>query len=921
MNKNLPTGTVTFLFTDIEGSTRLAQDYPETWESLRERHNRILRQAMEAQNAYIFRIIGDAFCAAFETVGEALRAALHSQIELQAKSREGPPVKVRMGIHTGHAEVQDDGDYFGYLTLTRVQRVMAAAHGGQILLSSTAAELIRNELPENVSLRDMREHRLKGLSQLEHLWQVSAAGLPQDFPPLGTLNEISNNLPVQLTSFVGRETEITEIQRALEDQRLLTLTGPGGVGKTRLSVEVASRQVHAFGQGAWFVQLEHINDPGLVPAAIAQVFNLQESGGRKIGETLKDYLRDQELLLVLDNFEQVIEAAALVKELLTTALHVKIMVTSRTALRVAGEYEYQVPLLPLPDHEKSLTLEQLAQLGSVQLFVERARSVKPDFFLTTENAPAVAETCQRLDGLPLAIELAAARVRVLPPQKMLSQLDHRLRFLVSSSRDLPPRQQTLRAAISWSCDLLTPAEKVLFRRLAVFLGNATLEAVEFVCMPGEEIDVLSELESLLDKSLIRLAERDSEARYEMLETIRDFADEILVASGEASRIQARHLIYFHRLAQAAEPRLVGPHELEWIVRLTQEHDNLRAAISWGLKNDFERAVEMLCDLSFFWSRGGHNEEAIGWLRLALSGSLLVAAESSSLKLLSLRARALLALGVLSLQQDYPEAPGTLRDAVALLRQVDRKADLAVALAFTGFLGDLDAALESVDTARALGDPWTLAYCLVWQSQALRRAGGDLQLAQQSAREGAQLSRQIGSEWAVARSVFSQGQLAVALGSWTEARAHFQECVELFTRSQDRHHANLARTDLAQIESRQGHYAEAMELYKSAILVWQDLGLQAAIARPFECLALIAAARGNTQHAARLSAAAQRLREQTGSALTLDEQIEYAQTLEKVRTQLGAERFQSSWAAGQAMTMPEAIAFAIALPEDPAGTMG
>jgi predicted ATPase/class 3 adenylate cyclase len=918
MHKNLPTGTVTFLFTDIEGSTKLAQDYAEGWEALQERHNQILRHAMGAQNGYVFRIIGDAFCAAFETAGEALRAALASQVELFAKNWEGPPVRVRMGIHTGGAEVQEDGDYIGYLTLTRVQRVMSAAHGGQILLSNTAAELVRNELPENVLLLDMREHRLKGLSQPEHLWQAVAAGLPQDFPPLQTLNDILNNLPMQLTSFIGREIELAEIQRALENHRLLTLTGPGGVGKTRLSIEIAARQAHAFRHGAWFIQLEHIDDPGLVPAAIAHVFNLQESAGRKVGEMLKDYLMDKALLLVLDNFEQVIDAAPLVKELLTSALQIKIMVTSRTALRVSGEYEYHVPLLPLPDHKHPFSLEQLTQLGSVQLFVERARSVKPDFVLTAENAPAVAETCQRLDGLPLAIELAAARVRVLPPQKMLGQLDHRLRFLVSSSRDLPARQQTLRAAISWSCDLLTPPEKLLFRRLAVFLGSATLDAIEFVCLAGEEMDVLTGLESLLDKNLIRQVEQDGEGRYEMLETIRDFADETLVASGEAPRIQARHLAYFRRMAQAAELDLVGPDELQWMVRLAREHDNLRAAILWGLKNDFEKAVEILCALALFWSRGGHNEEIIGWLRLALSDPRLNATESTSGSYRSLRARAVLTLGILALQQDYPEAPGTLQEAITLLRQVDRKADLAAALAFTGFLGDLNAARESVAIARTLDDPWTLAYCLVWQSQALRAAGGDLQIAQRSAAEGAQLSRRIGSEWAVARAVFSQGQLAVALGGLAEARAHFQECIGLFTRSQDRYHANRARIELAQIEKNRGRFTEAIVLYKAAILVWQDLGLQTALAGPFECLAMIAAAQGNFQYAAWLAGAAQRLRQQTASPVAQSEQKECDQTLEVVRTQLGEELFHSSLAKGQAMTLREAVACALALPATSTG---
>ena len=910
-NKNLPTGTVTFLFTDIEGSTKLAQEHPDTWESSRKQHHALLRNAIESENGYVFRIIGDAFCAAFHTAGNALSSALKSQTELNQKDWDGPPLKVRMGIHTGPADIQEDGEYEGYLTLARAQRVMSAAHGGQILLSNPSAELVRSELTEDVSLVDMREHRLKGLAKPERLWQVIAAGLPQDFPPLETLDDIPNNLPVQLTSFVGREQEIRAIRRELGVHRLITLTGPGGIGKTRLSLQVASDLLETFPSGAWFVELAPVTDPALVPVTIAHTFNLQEIPGRQIVDSLFDYLRDKELLLILDNFEQVIEAAVQVKELLVTAPRLKVMVTSRIPLKVYGEFQYHVPLLPLPDQKKTLTLEQLSQFASVQLFVERAGSSKADFGLTSENAAAVAKVCWRLEGLPLAIELAAARVRVLPPQKMLGQLNNRLKFLASAAPDLPPRQQTLRAAISWSYDLLTPPERYLFRQLSVFMAGATFDAIQDVCEAADNSDLLTGLESLLEKSLIRQTGQEDEPRYEMLELIRDFAYEMLVASGEATRVQARHLIYFHNFSHTAEPNLVGPDELQWMLRLTGEHDNLRTAILWGLKNDIERAIEILCDLTLFWSRGGHNEEVIGWLRLALSDPALAQVGSMPLHDRNLRARALLTLGVLSLQQEYVEAPELLLEAVALLRQLDRKPDLANALAFAGYLGDLQAAQESVDLARSLGDPWTLAYSLVWQSQALRAAGGDLKLAQRSAAEGARLSRQIGSVWAVARSVFSQGQLAAALGEFDAARAHFQECIGLFTESQDKYHANLARTGLAHLERGQRRYAEALELYQEAILVWQELGIQAAMARELVCIVMIAAAQRNYQHAARLWGAVQKLSGQAVPQLARIEQVELDQSLATVRSQLGAQHFDSLVAEGQAMARPEAMTLVFA----------
>ena len=916
MSPSLPTGTVTFLFTDIEGSTTLAQEFPDIWESLRRRHDAILRHAIESANGYVFRIVGDAFCAAFHTVGDALRAAIRSQISLADKSWEGPAIKVRMGIHTGKAELQEDGEYLGYLTLTRVQRVMSVAHGSQILLSSTAAELVHNELPEGIFLLDMREHRLKGLQKPERLWQVGVPGLPHEFPPLQSFSSIPNNLPVQLTSFIGREKEIATLKETLSNHRLITLTGPGGVGKTRLSIEAASELVNDFRNGVWFVDLAHVTDPALVAVTIARVLGVPEMPGRKMIDILKDYLRDKELLLVLDNFEQVVEASALAKELLVAAPEMKVMITSRTLLRVAGEHEYQVPLLPLPNHERPLTLERLAHMESVRLFVERAQAAKADFVLTGENAPAIAETCQRLDGLPLAIELAAARVRVLPPQKMISQLDNRLKFLTSAARDLPPRQQTLRAAIGWSYDLLTVTEQLLFRQLAVFMGGATMEAIEYVCSM-DKLDILNHLESLLDKSLLRQVEQDDEPRYEMLETIRDFADEMLVLSGEEAQVQTRHLAYFHGLARAAEPNLVSPDEMEWIKRLTSEHDNLRAAVQWGLKNDLEKAVELLCDLTLFWSRAGHNEEVIGWLGLALSNPLLTAVDSPPRRYLRLRARALLALGILSLQQEYPEAPSTLREAVALLRQLDEKHDLALALAFVGFLGDLRAAQESVDIARTTDDPWLLAYSLVWQSQALRAGGDDLQRASQAAAEGAAWSRKLGSAWAMARSVFSQAQLAAALGDLAQARGHFHESMALFTQTQDKYHANLARTELAHVERMQGNYTEALELYKAALQVWHDLGLRAAVAHQFECLALIAAAQGNAEHSIRLQGAAKKLREQTKSHLAPNQQTADDNSQEAVRGEMETSRYQDLLLDGQSMPTSEAIAYAVGLPDGPA----
>lgn len=450
------------------------------------------------------------------------------------------------------------------------------------------------------------------------------------------------------------------------------------------------------------------------------------------------------------------------------------------------------------------------------------------------------------------------------------------------------------------------------------MGGATLEAIDFV-VSLDRLDVLTYLESLLDKSLLRQSEQEGEARFEMLETIRDFADEMLVASGEDSEVQARHLMYFHGLAHEAEPFIVSSQELEWIMRLTREHENLRAAILWGLKHDIEKAVEILCDLTLFWSRGGHNEEVIGWLRLALSSPILTEAPDAPSQYLNLKARSLLSLGILSLQQEYPQALSTLHEAVAALRRIERKSDLALGLAFIGFLGDLNAAQESVDIARSTHDVGILASCLIWQSQSLRIAGGDLQLARAAAAEGARLSRAIGSTWAVARSVFSQGQLAAALAEWGEARAHFRESMESFLESQDRYHSNMARTELAHVERRQGNYAEALELSGQALLIWQDLGLPAAIAHQLEDLVMIAAGQGHIHDGVRLAGAASKLREKTGSQLKAEQQIEYDHVLNEVRGQMEMHIFQGLLREGEGMSISEAIRTALSLSGRPSSS--
>lgn len=592
----LPHGTVTWLFTDVEGSTRLWEQHPAAARQALERHDALVEQAVELNAGQLVRPRGegDSRFAVFARATDAIAAARDMQLALAAEPWPTPsPLRVRMALHTGEADLRE-GDYYGS-EVNRCARLRALAYGGQVLLSQATYVLIRDALPTGVEVRDLGVHRLKDLQRPEHVFQLVLPNLPSTFPALKSLDAIPNNLPVQLSSFIGREREIKEVKELLSRTRLLTLTGPGGTGKTRLSLQVAAELVDEFKDGAWFVDLSAVAEPALVNQVIARSLGVRETGERPIREELQNYLRDKELLLVLDNFEQVIEAAPLAKDLLVHAPRVKVLVTSRTVLRVTGEQEYEVPQFLLPDLKHLPTLEQLSQYEAVRLFIERARAYKSGWAITNENAPAVAEICYRLDGLPLAIELAAARVRLLPPAKILAQLNDRLSFLKSPARDLPARQQTLRNAIEWSYDLLSKEEQTLFRRFAVFAGGANLEAVEAVGGAEGAADVIATLESLADKSLIRQSDQDEEPRFRMLETIREYARARLEEEPELSAAACRaHATYFAELAQSQRDPLSGEGRETALLELSRDIENIRAAWRYWV---VERSLEQLGKLT------------------------------------------------------------------------------------------------------------------------------------------------------------------------------------------------------------------------------------------------------------------------------------------------------------------------------------
>jgi predicted ATPase/class 3 adenylate cyclase len=817
----LPSGTVTFLFTDIEGSTKLAQEHPEVWESWRERHHAILRSAIESQHGYVFQIIGDAFCASFHTVGAALQAAINIQRRLQVEEWGNAPIRVRMGLHTGPAEVRDT-DYRGYLTLARVQRVMSVAHGGQILISGSSAALVRGELPEGVSLLDMREHHLKGLVNLEHLWQAGSADLPSDFPPLQSLNDIPSNLPVQLTSFIGREKEIEEIRQAISKHRLVTLTGSGGTGKTRLSLQVAAEILNRFKDGVWFVELAPITDPARVPNTVASILGIREEPSRPLMTTLMDWFSGRDLLILLDNCEHLLDACArFTDSVLRGSRETHILASSREALGIAGEIAYRVPSLPTPSPDQHVEIERLEEYESVQLFIERATQTLPTFQVTSTTSPAVAQICHRLDGIPLAIELAAARVKVLSVEQIAQRLDDRFRLLTGGSRTAMPRQQTLRAMIDWSYQLLSDPERLLFRRLAVFVGGWTLEAAETVCI-GEGIeafDVLDLLTHLVDKSLVIVETSGKESRYRRLETIRQYAREKLFETDEAAQIRDRHLIYFRTLAEEAEFEIVNANQLVWLNRLDAEFDNVRAALEWSQQDRVEDGLRLGGAIWRFCLRYGYANELVDKLNRLLQ-------HPQGAERTGVRAKTLYALSILAMWQgDSVRVRLLAEESYAIYRELGNQNGEAAGLFALGLgasRGDLKALsflLQSLALYRSLGRKAEICEVLI----VISRVSRDSAQRQAWLEEALALARERGDAITMAGALDNLGVLATDIGNFSQARSWLEESLALQQPLGAPGYVSTLQY-LTEMATYEGNYVEARAFCNEALTMSQNAGM-------------------------------------------------------------------------------------------------
>ncbi len=684
-------GTRTFLFSDIEGSTRLLDKLGgDAYKAVLERHAALLRAAFSAHGGREEGTEGDSFFVVFDSAVEAVAAAVEAQRALATEPwPAGVEVNVRMGLHAGEAASSAAG--LVGIDVNRAARIAAAAHGGQVVVSEAVRALMTPGLVGNVTLRGLGSHRLKDLRDPQPLSQVLADGLRMDFPPLRSLDARPNNLPTQLTSFVGRERELAEAGALLEANRLVTLTGPGGTGKTRLSLQVAANAAERFPDGVFFVALETVREPALVASRIASAIGLSESGNRPADVVLREWLGSKQVLLVLDNFEQVVSAGPGVAELLRDAPGASALVTSRAPLRVSGEQEYPVPGLPTPPDLSHLSSLELASLPaeartidaaslsayeSVRLFIARATSVRPDFRVTNENAPAVAAIAARLHGMPLAIELAAARIKLFSPESLRTRLEDQLGLLSTGARDLPERQQTLRGAIAWSYDLLDEGHRRLLDRLSVFEGGIDLAAAEAVCGPSSElaIDVVDGLVALADQSLIRTVETSGDPRFAVLDTIKAYAAEMLLARGEAGEVTARHSRWFLELAQRIAPELAGAEQRGLLDQLDREHDNIRAVLDRATAaGDATTAIGLAYAVWRFWQKRGHLYEA----RRRLDA---MAAATWSRRDPALRGRLMEALGgVCWWMADIKAMRPAYEEAVEIWRRLGDKAELANAL--------------------------------------------------------------------------------------------------------------------------------------------------------------------------------------------------------------------------------------------------
>jgi len=949
---DLPSGVVTFLMTDIESSTRLWAEAPDAMRTALARHDEIAADVI-AEHAGVLikpRGEGDSTFSVFARATDAVMAACALQSALTAEPwPEGAPLRVRIAVHTGEADLGED-DYYG-IAVNRCARLRSIAHGGQVLVSESAAGLVREVLPEEVTLRDLGFQRLRDLAEPERVSQLLHPAMPSDFPALRTIDLVPNNLPYQVSTFVGREAEMAKVRELLRGTRLLTLTGAGGVGKTRLALQAAAEMLYEYPDGVWLVDLAALSDGDLVPQSLASALGVREEPGRLLADTLVAHLRDRQSLLLLDNCEHLVDACAQLAEGLTKQCPAtRILATSREALRADGETVWRVPSLSVPHRTPGIEPQpgQLTQYAAVRLFIDRATKASPGFTMTNQNAPAVAEICSRLDGVPLAIELAAARASILSPQQIEKRLDERFRLLTGGRRTALPRHQTLQATVDWSYDLLSGPEKTLFARLSVFAGGFALEAAETVCADDgiETCEIPELLGELASKSLV-IPGKD---RYWMLQTLRSYGAQRLDQSCEAESTRRRHAEFYARRAVEVHPLLWSPESEVWLAQCETEHANFREALAWTLGHDVDLGLRLAGALAHVWELAPHWAEGRDWL------AKLLRSEGSAEP--SLRANALYWASFLACHQgDYVPGRGLLEQALDLHRRLgDSRGEARDLLALghlAAYQGDYQAARAAHEQSLAMfegmgtkGDIARSLHAVGWVAQ----EQGDIDSARSYYGRSLALYREEGDKRSAAMILNNMGNLAASQGESEAAVAMHEEGLALAQEVDDRVTSGYLLTSMGYAVGMRGDYARALALCGEALTIARDLGSKRAavqallglaaaathlaqhgragehycealtlsadmggkrlLADCLEGLAALASQQGQAERAASLFGATDVLRRSIGAQPDSYDFGSYGEQLNTARAALGDDAFSAAWAEGEAMAVEEAVALAL-----------
>jgi predicted ATPase/class 3 adenylate cyclase len=872
----LPHGTVTFLVSDIVGSVEEWEARPDEMANLIARYQSKVREAVEARSGRVFKTVGDQLFAAFAAPLEALLAAAESQSAVAGISGFGERHGVRMAAHTG-APAERDGDYFGP-PMNLVARLLELTQAGQVLVSRTTAALVSDALPRDFALRPLGSRRLRGMDRQERILELMGPGLVS-----ADLNETAaaigaRGLPAPRTELLGRETELAEIKALLRrtEVRLVTLTGPGGTGKTRLATQVGLDLAQEMRDGVAFVNLVPVTQPEYVPSAIFSSLGFREGGSRSAKDLLKDTLRDSRSLLILDNFEHVLDAAPRVADLLSAAPGLKVLATSRAILQLSGEYDFPVPPLDLPSEGAAPIIDELRDNPAVQLFVRTAQAAKPDFQLNEANGAAIAEICRRLDGLPLAIELAAARINVLSPVLIVARMDHRLSLLTRGPRDLPQRQQTLRDTIAWSYELLDPAEKTAFQRLAIFTGGCTLEAAEAVVPANddERIQVIDLCFSLLDKSLIRSVAREgAESRFTMLETIREYALELLDTS-ERDELQRRHARFFRDMVVAAEIGLRGAEQLDWFARLDIDYGNIRTALEWCLSpsGDVEVGLQLGAAINWYWFQRGQTQEGLNWIHRLLATPSASASSAER---------------------------GELLYGLALMTYLD--GDFATSAACQA---------QVVEVGRAIADPLLEGKALIWLAL-FQQLGGDPQKAAALMQQGQERLMEGDDSWGMAGAKFIAGIMHDAQGQYDKGREALEDAVARYRAHGDSWGVAAPTVRLGLLAFRAGRVGEASAYLTEGLTILREVGDPMFTSRALDGLAMVAQLEGDHARATRLFGASNQLRETHVITSFYLEQPHHEQAMAELMETLGQTEFERLYIEGGRASLDDIIDEALA----------